>query len=287
VAGRIPHQTITINTALSSARQRLADISETAALDARVLLAHLLNKDKSWLLAHPEAPLSRSQAAALNNAVKLLQSGAPLPYLLGEWEFFGLSFVVTPDVLIPRPETELLVETALDWIKESGNPVKAAEAGTGSGCIAVSLAVNAANLHLTATDISPKAIEIAQRNADRHHVSNQISFLENDLLLGLTGPYELICANLPYIPTETLGNLDVSRHEPETAMDGGEDGLDHIRRLLPQAANLLSEEGLLLMEIEADQGKAVKRLAAEAFPEAGIQVKSDLANKDRLLVVHT
>jgi release factor glutamine methyltransferase len=284
VSGKIPDQPITIESALSSARQRLRAFSETPALDARVVLAHLTKKDPTWLLAHPGETLSRPHQAAFNNAIELLRAGTPLPYLIGEWEFYGLKFQVTPDVLIPRPETELLVETALAWIKQHPD-AKAAEAGTGSGCIAISLAFMAQNLHITATDISPQALEVARRNATRHHVFDQIAFLENDLLSGLEGPFDLICANLPYIPTDTLRQLAVSRHEPLSALDGGEDGLVYIRRIIDQARDLLAEDGLLLLEIEERQGEAVSRLASEAFPGASIEVKPDLAGKPRLLVV--
>jgi release factor glutamine methyltransferase len=284
VSGKFPEQTTTIESALSSARHRLKDISETSGLDARVVLAHLTRKDQSWLLAHPDEVLSRPHQAAFNKAIELLSAGTPLPYLIGEWEFYGLSFLVTPDVLIPRPETELLVETALAW--GTSHPFfKAAEAGTGSGCIAVSLAANAPDLHITATDISFQALEVARRNAERHHVSDQIDFIQNDLLNNLTGPFDLICANLPYIPTDTLRQLEVSRHEPLSALDGGHDGLDYIHRLIIQAKDQLAVGGQLLLEIEEGQAEAVTRLAGGSFPGASIEVKPDLAGKPRLLVV--
>lgn len=279
------HQPTNISTALKNARQRLAGSSDTAGLEARVLLAHLLGEEVSWLLAHPEHPLTSEQQDKYNQAIEELADGTPLPYLLGEWEFFGLRFQITPDVLIPRPETELLVETALAWLKKHPGQPRAAEAGTGSGCISVSLAVNTPNLTITATDISTAALEIAKANADRHGVSSRIDFIHDNLLGTAAGPFDLIAANLPYIPSNTLRGLENLQKEPSLALDGGPDGLDLIRRLLDQAAERLAPKGLVLLEIEYRQGEQALHLAESAFPGAAVQVKPDLAGKPRLLVI--
>jgi release factor glutamine methyltransferase len=281
----IPDKTITISTALAEARQYLTGLTDTPGLDAHVLLAHIYQQDKSWLLAHPDAELAPEQRQKLEELLEQLVSGVPLPYVIGEWEFFALRFRLTPDVLIPRPETELLVETALEWLAQRPGEKLAVEAGTGSGCIAVSLTVNHPQLSITATDISPQALTVAQENAKRHNVSDRISFIENDLFFGMAGQFDLICANLPYIPTDTLQRLDVYQREPALALDGGTDGLDLIRRLLDQAVNLLAEHGLLLLEIEDRQGEEVMCLAQAKFPGARVVVKPDLAGKPRLLVV--
>jgi release factor glutamine methyltransferase len=193
--------------------------------------------------------------------------------------------MLTPDVLIPRPETELLVETALDWFSRYPGKVRVAEAGTGSGCIAISLAVNHPDLTITATDISPQALTLARENAKLHNVSDRINFIENDLFNRMTGQFDLICANLPYIPTDTLQQLDVYQREPTLALDGGTDGLDLIRRLLDQAVDLLADRGLILLEIEDRQGEQMIRLAREKFSEAHVKVKPDLAGKPRLLAI--
>jgi release factor glutamine methyltransferase len=275
----------TISTALAEARQRLSAVSETPGLEARLLLGKTLGQDTSWLLAHPEDTLSDNDYEQFNHEVELLLGGTPLPYLLGEWEFYGLTFQVTPDVLIPRPETELLVETALEWLQGHPQPTQAAEVGTGSGCVAVSLTANAPRLNITATDISPAALEIAGANASRHGVSERIKFKHNNLLSGIPGPFDLIVANLPYIPSNTLRGLENLQNEPALALDGGPDGLDLIRRLLEQAAGLLSKPGLALLEIEFRQGEQAKRLAEENFPGCTVHVKPDLAGKPRLLVI--
>jgi release factor glutamine methyltransferase len=275
----------TITTALAEARERLTGLTDTPGLDARVLLANICKREKSWLLAYPETRLTENQIQEFHDKLDELASGTPLPYILGEWEFFGLAFKVNAEVLIPRPETELLVETALEWLRRNPARKRAAEAGTGSGCIAISLAVHQPGLELTATELSPAALEVAVENARRHEVEERIVFRENDLLGNMSGEFDLICANLPYIPTETLQTLAVYQREPTLALDGGEDGLDLIRRLLAQATNLLADDGLILLEIEDRQGSEAKDIAREKFPGSRVEVKLDLAGKARLLVI--
>jgi release factor glutamine methyltransferase len=280
-----PEKIVTISNAVADTHQRLTGLTDTPGLDARVLLAHICRQDKSWLLAHPDAALPPEQQKKLEEMLEQLINGVPLPYVIGKWEFYGLSFKLTPDVLIPRPETELLVETALERLAQHPGEKLAAEAGTGSGCIAISLAVNHPALTITATDISSQALTLARENAKLHNVSDRINFMENDLFNGMTGQFDLICANLPYIPTDTLRQLDVYQREPTMALDGGTDGLDLIRQVLDQAVDLLADHGLILLEIEDRQEEAVMRLAQERFPEAQVEVKLDLAGKPRLLVV--
>jgi len=269
---------------------------ETPALDAQVLLAHVLGRERSWLLAHPEAAPTPAQEAALEAAVLRLQDGVPLPYVLGRWEFFGLDFEVSPDVLIPRPETELLVETALHWIREyPRNTPQFMDIGTGSGCIAVSLAVHVPDAYIVATDISPAALAVARRNAERHGVQDRIEFVESDLLAdggrraqdGDLSAIDLVAANLPYIPSETLAGLAVSGREPALALDGGADGLDLIRRLLAGLTSRMSAECLILLEIEAGQGQTARALAEAAFEAAAVEIRKDLAGHDRLVVIET
>lgn len=283
------HPIPTIQACLQRARHRLAPHTETPALDAQVLLAHLLRKPRAWLLAHPEAPLPSGQLRRLENALTRLESGLPLPYLLGEWEFYGLTFTLTPAVLIPRPETELLVETALNWLRQHPDRRRAADVGTGCGCIAVTLAAHCPDLRLTATDISRPALAVARQNARRHRLASHIHFLHADLLSLNRQPatFDLICANLPYIPTPTLRTLDVYGREPTLALDGGPDGLALFRRFLPQAAAALTPGGLLLLEIEATLPDQTRALARQHFPAASIEIRPDLAGRDRLLLIQT
>lgn len=268
----------------------LEKVSETPSLDAQVLLASLLEKPRSWILAHPEAPLTGNNDAALEAMVARLEAGEPLPYILGAWEFFGLEFYITSEVLIPRPETEILVTRAIAWLSESHPGIKngiVLDVGTGSGCIAISLAVNVPGVNITATDISAAALRVASRNAEKLGVANRVTFLEADLFPFSLLPrsYSLILANLPYIPTEILQNSSVYNREPTLALDGGSDGLALIRRLLAEASCRLIPGGLLLVEIESSEGQAVLSLASHAFPKARISLHKDLADHDRLVEV--
>lgn len=257
-------------------------------LEMQVLLAHVTGRSRTWLLSHPEASLTPAQQQLLETGIRQLEQGVPLPYIIGHWEFFGLDFNVSPEVLIPRPETELLIETALAHLRT--HPQRAyrfIDVGTGSGIIPVTLATFVPSAELLAIDISPASLEIARQNAEKHGVEGRIRFLEADLLPneGLWPTVDILTANLPYIPTETLKGLDIFGKEPTLALDGGPDGLDLIRRLLAQLTATKLPVGLVLLEIENRQGLAVRALAREHFPAADIQIKKDLAGHERLAVI--
>jgi len=268
---------------------RLVAISDTPDLDASVLIAHVINKPRTWVMAHPELTLTPAQQNQLNESVMRLENGEPFPYVLGHWEFFSLDFDLTPDVLIPRPETELLVENAIVWLQESPVRRTIADVGTGSGVIAVALAVNVPDADILATDISSKALQVAKRNAEKLGANNQIEFVECDLLPDKSTfenrhlPFDLICANLPYIPTQTLSRLPVFGREPTVALDGGADGLDLFRRLLNIAPDWLAPNALILLEIEATLGIQVLNLAYDMFGQAEIHLHQDFTGRDRLL----
>jgi len=269
---------------------QISGLSQTPRLDAQVLLAHIMGKSRAWLLAHPEENLTPTHQATLQPALAKLVSGTPLPYILGDWEFYNLSFRVNPAVLIPRPETELLVETALNWLREHPTRRTAADIGTGSGCLAISMAANIPNIHVTATDISESALKIAQSNATRHQVSDRIQFIQSDLFSALPvshSTFDLVAANLPYIPTQTLRNLDVFGREPTLALDGGPAGLDLIRKLLQTAPPYLAPGGVIFLEIEASQGSAAVKLAHKLYQAADINLYPDFAGQDRLVKIET
>ncbi len=276
---------------LSDIAERLAPLSDTAFLDASVLLAHVLKRPRTWVLAHPELVLTAEQQTLLNDSLARLEDGEPFPYVLGHWEFFGLEFDITPDVLIPRPETELLVEKAIAWLQESPARRTVADIGTGSGAIAVSIAVNVPDANILATDISLDALKVAQRNARKCNVENRIEFIQCDLLPARPEMFtteqhlDLICANLPYIPTQTLHGLPVYGREPTLALDGGEDGLDLLRRLMQLAPGWLAPNALLLLEIEATRGLQALSLAYDMFSGAEIHLHQDLTGQDRLLEI--
>jgi release factor glutamine methyltransferase len=276
---------LTIDAALAAAKTRFASQSDSFGLDAQVLLAHILGKDRAWLLAHSDYSLTDSQATDWEKAVDRVASGEALPYVIGEWEFYGLKLKVTPDVLIPRPETELLVDAALGWLRANLGRRRALDVGTGSGCIPVSLAANVPDLQITATDISPAALAVASANVERYNLGDRVALKQTSLLDGLPGPFDLICSNLPYIPSERLPDLAVSKREPWLALDGGPDGLMLIRPFLQQAATALASCGLLLAEIDASLASAVSNMAKGHWSHAKIEVFNDLTGLPRLLVV--
>jgi release factor glutamine methyltransferase len=281
-----------VSALLAQVVSQLSSVSNTPELDARVLLAQILDKPRTWLTAHPETPLTRSQLTTVEKAVSRLEAGEPLPYVLGHWEFFGLDLEISADVLIPRPETELMVERAIAWLMATRERRTIADVGTGSGCIAIAIAKSIPNAKLMATDISRPALEVARRNARRHNVAGRIDFIQCDLLpphppdpLPTDLHFDLICANLPYIPTRTLQGLDVYGREPTLALDGGADGLDIIRRLLRIAPEWLAPGGMILLEIEASQGMSAVSLAYDVFDKVEIRLHQDLAGHDRLLEI--
>ncbi|MCW5878906.1 MAG: peptide chain release factor N(5)-glutamine methyltransferase [Anaerolineales bacterium] len=278
---------LTVSAALKESRERLAAASDSAALDAEVWLAHVLGQPRSWLLAHPEAELSTAAQAAHAAGLLRLAAGEPLPYLLGEWEFYGLSLLVSPAVLIPRPETELLVETALGWLADHPGRRAAADVGTGSACIPAALAAHCPDLQAWAGDISPEALAVAAANVARHGLGGRVRCIASDLMAALPGPYDLISANLPYIPEARLPELAVSRWEPALALGGGPDGLRLIEPFLQQAQARLLPGGLLLAEIDASLEAAVLALAGGLWPVAAVEVRPDLTGRPRLLVVQT
>jgi release factor glutamine methyltransferase len=211
--------------------------------------------------------------------------------VLGHWEFFGLDFEVTPDVLIPRPETELLVEKAIAWLQASPVRRTVADVGTGSGVIAISIALNVQDVQILATDISSEALQVAQRNARKFGVADRVQFVQCDLLppqpvMFTTEQHlDLLCANLPYIPTATLHELPVYGREPTLALDGGNDGLDLYRRLMQLAPGWMAPNALCLFEIEATRGIPALNLAYDMYSEAEIHLHKDLTGLDRLLEI--
>ncbi len=272
--------------ALREACAQIAHVADAPGAEAQRLLCAVLGFDRAHLLAHPEAVLTDDQAAAFAALVDRRATGEPLPYLLGRWPFYDRELVVTPDVLIPRPETELLLEAALDFTA-ARPPGRAIDIGTGSGALAVTLAALRPDWRVFAVDISPAALAVAQRSADLHGVRERVTLIAGDLLTPFAGAavFDLVLANLPYIPSERLAELEVARREPRLALDGGADGLDLIGRLLGQMPSRLRPGGLALLEIDCTQGERAAALARERFPSAQIAVLPDLAGLDRVLRV--
>lgn len=275
----------TIASWLEEARKKLASITETASLDAQVLLSSTIHKDRSWVIAHPEFELKNPILEQLNGTLVQLQHSTPLPYITGRAHFFGLEFHVTPDVLIPRPETEMLVEEAISWCKKTYYQGSILDVGTGSGCIAITLAKHLPKNMLMATDRSMSALRIAFHNSQLHHVGKRIHFIQTDLISAISTKVGLICANLPYIPTSKLARLVVAQNEPRSALDGGQDGFDLISRLLLESTLKVSKQVCLLIEIESSQGSLAINVGSKYYPDASVTIKKDLAGLDRLLVI--
>lgn len=272
---------MTLRAALLAATAALA-ATDAPALTAQVLLAEGLGLDRTQVLTQPERPLNAAELAAFESRVARAAVNEPLAYILGRREFYGLTFEVNPHVLVPRPETELLVDLA-----RQRRPKRALDVGTGSGCIAVALAATVPDVSVTALDVSPEALAVARRNAATHGVSDRVTFLQSDLLavLAPAATYDLLCANLPYIDTTELSTLPVAAHEPALALDGGPGGLVLVERLLAQAPPHLAPGATLLLEIGATQGAAAFALGQAAFPAAAVRIVPDLSDLDRVLTI--
>ncbi len=276
---------------LQKASVHLAAVSDTPRVEAEVLLTHVVGWSRAALLAHPERSLSPAQAAQYRELVKERAAGYPLPHLTGNIEFYGLDLMVTPEVLIPRPDTEVLVDLALERCPPGPEPSTIVDVGTGCGCIPIALATHLPQALIYAIDISPPALAVARRNAEKHGVEKRIRFIVGDLLERRPGPADLIVSNPPYVSADEWTALPASirHHEPRLALNGGPDGLEVIRRLLSQSQGLLKPGGALLIEIGASQGEAVKEIAETFFPHQGIAIRvhPDLAGRDRVLEIQT
>ncbi|MEW6179254.1 MAG: peptide chain release factor N(5)-glutamine methyltransferase [Chloroflexota bacterium] len=269
---------------LKSTRQKLS-LVEDGGLAAQVILAHVLGKSREFILAHPEFLLTDFQAAQLDTLVNRLLKGEPLAYLTGTKEFYGLNFVVNPSVLIPRPETELLVEQALAWLKRHPARRRAVDVGTGSGCIASALLVHVPDLYCVAVDRSMEALQVARLNFERLGVAERVFLVNGNLLDSVAGSFDLVCANLPYIPAGELEGLPVSRYEPLLALNGGNGGLAWIAALAADAPRWLAAGGLLLLEIEARQAEQVVQLIRHHLPVAQVDILNDWQGWPRIVRV--
>ncbi len=276
---------MTVRELLNEASERLRESGvDTPRLDAEVLLARAADSSRTALIAHPEAVPTAEQTARFREWVELRAKRMPLAYIIGSREFYGLEFEVTPAVLIPRPETEILVEATVDLLK--GRPSVIADLGVGSGAIAVALAVALPDAHVYGADCSEPALEVARRNADRHGVGKRVHLRHGDLLEPLDGlDFDAVVSNPPYIRSEEIAGLqpEVALYEPRGALDGGPDGLDYYRRIVPDARAFLRSDGWLLVEIGAGQSSDVCAL----FRENGytdVRAVKDLAAIDRVVL---
>ena len=279
--------------------------SETARLDAQLLLGDALGLERTSILAHPEAPVGLEAAARYRAGIERRAAGEPVAYIRGVKEFFGLAFAVDQRALIPRPETERLVELAEQEVRRrlavwppgtAGQPIRIVDVGTGSGAIAVALAVSLRRrgalvaVEIVALDLADEALRLARENAARHSVADAIAFGQVDLLAA-EGPaggraFDLVLANLPYVRRDALAGLPLAASfEPALALDGGVDGLAVIERLLAKLPGWLAEGGLALLEIGADQGEAIVARCASVLPGWRCTVEPDLAGLPRVALI--
>jgi len=261
--------------------------SPSPRLDAEVLLAHARRCPRIKLYTDFDQPMTDAQRAIMRDLVKRRAQSEPVAYLIGEREFYSLTFQLTRDVLIPRPDTEVLVMELIERARNLPSP-KILDLGTGSGCIAVTAAVNLPQAAVTVVDVSPAVLEVARSNAMRHKVDSRMEFFEGDLF----GPvsdgsrFDFIVSNPPYIPSGELAELqvDVRKHEPQLALDGGPDGLDIIRRIVADLPRFLTESGTFLVEIDPPQSAAVQTMLSETGHFEKISTVKDLAGEQRVVI---
>ena len=273
---------------LASARAQLEAAGlppADAALDAEVLARHLLGWDRAALLVHGRDPEPPDFGSRLTALITRRAAREPVAQIVGAREFWGLDFEVTRDVLVPRPETELIVEEAVAFAASSPCH-EIVDVGTGSGCLAVSIACELPRAHITAVDVSAAALEVARRNAARHSVAERITFVQTSLFDGLSTRADLIVANPPYVPDQAAAHLQVEvvRYEPHQAVFGGRDGLEVMRPLLRDAGAYLAPQGRLVVEFGFGQEDAVRTLAEEAGWTV-LRVREDLQGIPRTLVL--
>ena len=299
---------------LSSATSRLRDAgSETPRLDAEVILADILSTERTRLIAHPETPIGDGLVTRFEAAIDRRAAGEPVAYIRGIKEFYGLAFATDDRALIPRPETERLVEAGREEIMDRlaaaarrrgiggehhPGPIRVADVGTGSGAVAVALAVElrrigvivGTDVTILATDDSAAALELARENAAGHAAAEGMRFVEADLfppVLPENGtPLDIVLANLPYVRSDAIAGLPIAASfEPRPALDGGPDGLDVIRRLLARLPDVLTGDGVAMLEIGADQAASAREAAYAALPGWSVGIETDLAGLPRILRV--
>ena len=275
-------------------------------LEAEVMVMNTMRMPRQDLFANQETEVSPQQEQELSEIIERRRKREPLAYILGYREFYGINLLVNSDVLIPRPETESMVEHALFMALMGMETAELviADVGTGTGAIAINLAIHLPAAQIYATDLTDDVLDVASYNIRAHNVADRITLLQGDLLEPLPQPVDLIVANLPYVPSQRIPTLQPEiQWEPRPALDGGEEGLDHIRRLLEQAASSpledgkagrfpdrlpdrLKNNGIILLELDPEQVPAVMEMADRLFPGAETSVEPDISQRDRIFVIN-
>ena len=278
---------------LREAREKLrVSRVEDAGFEAEYLLRSALGCTREFLLIALDSDISPPDQLRFDSVIGRRAGGEPSAYITGHKEFYGLDFKVDPRALIPRPETELLVELALEFAARrtsQGEGINIAEVGVGCGAIAIALAVNLTGARVVATDISPAALKLASENVSRHCVEDRVTLVEGDLLQDVSGPIDILVSNPPYIPSAHLATLprEIRDHEPRVALDGGENGITVIEQLIRQAKDKLRPGGAMFVEIGWDLGERALARSLELWPESEVSITPDLAGLDRVLTLRS
>ena len=260
-----------------------------ARLEAEVLVMNVMRMPRQAIFAEQETEVTEQQQSALDEFLERRYTREPLAYILGQREFYGINVVLTPAVLIPRPESEGLVEHALfmAMMGMESTDLTVADVGTGSGAIAINLAIHLPMGRIFAVDVTDEVLDVAAYNIRAHGVGDRVTLAIGDLLDAVPEPVDLVVANLPYIPTDRIPTLQPEvQKEPVRALDGGADGLDLIRRMLVQSEDKLKDHGIMLLEMDPEQIPIVAELALQHFPNGSTDIEKDMAGMDRILVIH-
>ncbi|MFP4589191.1 MAG: peptide chain release factor N(5)-glutamine methyltransferase [Candidatus Acetothermia bacterium] len=274
----------TVKTVLEWTREYFRDAGiNKARLEAEILLAHSLDVDRLDLYLEPDRPLTQEELDQFKPLIKQRREGTPIEYVIGKVNFMGLTLKIDKRGLIPRPETEELVEQVLSAHRPQKD-LKVLDLGTGSGAIAIALAKFLVNPSITAVDIDPDTLSLAKDNAQLNSAADRITFLQSDWFAGVEGSFDLIVTNPPYVSARELEDLDpkIKDHEPLQALDGGRDGLESIDRIVRNSHKFVNESGYLYIEIGANQGRDVKRILREC-DYSKVQLREDLAGRDRIV----
>ncbi len=257
---------------------------ENSTLKAKILLANILKVKKEYLLIHSEEQVKQEDKIKYENCIKELIKGKPLQYITNKQEFMGLNFYVDENVLIPQPDTEILVEKAIE-IAETTQKNKILDMCTGSGCIAIALAKKINNAQITAVDISNSALNVANKNVINNNVENKIIFINSDMFNNIEEKFDIIVSNPPYIETETINKLEIEvQNEPHLALDGGIDGLKFYKIIANNAFKYLNENGYLLLEIGYNQQNSVTQLLQDTGKYKNIETIKDLGGNYRVVI---
>ena len=260
-----------------------------ARLEAEIIVTNVLRMPRQHLYAYREEELTSQQAQLLSQLVERRVGREPLAYILGHKECYGLDLAVGPAVMIPRPETELLVEQALflSMMRMESGAIVIAEPGTGSGAISINLALHLPMARIYATELFPEALKVAAFNVHKHNVADRITLVQGNLLEPVPELADIIVANLPYVSSDKIAKLQPEiQWEPREALDGGLDGLDVIRSLLKQAQSSLKKTGVIILEIDPHQAEPLEELALKLFPSSTTRVEQDLARLDRIFMIN-